>query len=65
VAGARRRRANGPKPASSEPIRRVRPLVVSPSEDLALGAQRFAHRMPRVIRALMEGLGTPDAQNAT
>ena len=45
-------------------MRVVTPLVVSPSEDLALVAQRFAHRMPRVVRYLLEGLGTPDAQSA-
>jgi len=49
---------------ASEPIRSVKPLAVSPSEDLALVAQRFAHRMPRVVRYLLEGLGTPDAQSA-
>lgn len=27
-------------------------------------AQRFAHRMPRLVRYLMEGPGTPDAQSA-
>lgn len=48
----------------SEPMRIVTPLAVSPSEDLAMVAQRFAHRMPRLIRYLMEGLGTPDAQSA-
>ena len=65
VAGAARTRASGAaRPGASEPIRRVEPLVVSPSQDVALVAQRFAHRMPRVIRALMEGLGTPDAQSA-
>jgi NTE family protein len=42
----------------------VTPLVVSPSEDLAMVAQRFAHRMPRLVRYLMDGLGTPDAQSA-
>ena len=50
--------------AVSEPMRLVTPLVVSPSEDLALIAQRFAHRMPRLVRYVMEGLGTPDAQSA-
>src|SRR5690606_12839436 len=35
-----------------------------PSEDLALVAQRFAHRMPRLVRLMLEGLGTPDAQSA-
>jgi NTE family protein len=45
-------------------MRVVTPLLVSPSEDLALVAQRFAHRMPRVVRYLLEGLGTPDAQSA-
>jgi len=37
---------------------------VSPSEDLALVAQRFAHRMPRLLRFMLDGLGTPDAQSA-
>jgi NTE family protein len=49
---------------ASEPIRRVTPLALAPSEDLALVAKRFAHRMPRVVRFLLEGLGTPDAQSA-
>jgi NTE family protein len=48
----------------TEPMRHVMPLVLSPSEDLAMVAQRFAHRMPRLVRYLMEGLGTPDAQSA-
>jgi NTE family protein len=51
-------------PTVSEPMRMVTPLVVSPSEDLALVAQRFAHRMPRLVRYVIEGLGTPDAQSA-
>ena len=49
---------------SVEPMRVVSPLVVSPSEDLALIAQRFAHRMPRLVRYMLDGLGTPDAQSA-
>lgn len=52
----------GAKPV--EPMRVVMPLVVSPSEDLALIAQRFAHRMPRLVRYMLDGLGTPDAQSA-
>ncbi len=48
----------------TEPMRLVTPLVVSPSEDLAMIAQRFAHRMPRVVRWVLDGLGTPDAQSA-
>jgi NTE family protein len=47
-----------------EPIRSVMPLAMSPSEDLALVAQRFAHRMPRLLRYVLDGLGTPDAQSA-
>ncbi len=47
-----------------EPMRVVTPLVVNPSEDLAMVAQRFAHRMPRVVRYVLDGLGTPDAQSA-
>ena len=50
--------------ATAEPMRVVSPLVVSPSEDLALVAQRFAHRMPRLVRLMLDGLGTPDAQSA-
>jgi len=53
---------DGARPA--EPMRVVEPLVVSPSEDLALVAQRFAGRMPRLVRLAMEGLGRPDAQSA-
>lgn len=52
------------RPVPHEPMRRVEAIVVSPSEDMALIAQRFAHRMPRAIRYLIEGLGTPDAQSA-
>jgi NTE family protein len=55
--------ANGAAP-TVEPMRVVTPLVVSPSEDLALIAQRFAHRMPRLVRYMLDGLGTPDAQSA-
>jgi NTE family protein len=51
-------------PPGVEPMRRVTPLVVSPSEDLALVAERFAHRMPRLLRYVLDGLGTPDAQSA-
>ena len=50
--------------AAVEGMRRVDALVVSPSEDLALVAQRFAHRMPRLVRYALDGLGIPDAQSA-
>jgi NTE family protein len=61
--------ASTPKaPASgvsiSEPMRVVMPLVVGPSEDLALVAKAHEHKMPRLIRHLMDGLGTPDAHSA-
>lgn len=48
----------------SEPMRIVTPMIVSPSEDLALVAKAHAHKMPRLIRHLMDGLGTPDTQSA-
>jgi NTE family protein len=48
----------------SEPMRIVRPLVIGPSEDLAIVAAHYAHRMPRLVRHLLDGLGTPDAQSA-
>ena len=47
-----------------EPMRQIVALVVSPSEDLALVARRFSHRMPRLLRFMLDGLGTPDAQSA-
>ena len=45
-------------------MRTVEPLVVSPSHDLALVAKAMGHRMPSVVRYLLDGLGTPDAQSA-
>ena len=54
-------RAHGPR---AMPLSEVTPLVVSPSADLALVAAAFAHKMPRAVRYVMEGLGTPDAQSA-
>lgn len=50
--------------APQEPMRVVTPFSIGPSEDLALVAERCAHRMPRLLRHLMDGLGTPDAQSA-
>jgi len=47
-----------------EPIRPIAVLTLAPSEDLAVVAQRLAHRMPRAVRYLMAGLGTPDSQSA-
>jgi len=47
-----------------EPMRVVTPLVISPSQDLAIIAKTLAHRMPKTIRYVLDGLGTPDAQSA-
>ena len=47
-----------------EPMQVVQPLVVNPSEDLAIVAKALSHRMPRLVRYIMEGLGTPNAQSA-
>jgi len=47
-----------------EPMRIVTPFVINPSEDLAIVAASFAHRMPRPVRYLLDGLGTPNAQSA-
>jgi NTE family protein len=54
----------GARDAVGEPMRVVRPLVVNPSEDLALVASRFSGRLPRLIRYVMDGLGAPDVQSA-
>ncbi len=48
----------------SEPMRPVKPMIVSPSEDLALVAKQFEHRMPRLIRYILDGLGEPNAESA-
>jgi NTE family protein len=63
--------ANGTHPSTrrggakvSEPMRRVDPFVINPSADLAVVAAAFAHKMPRAIRYVMDGLGTPNAQSA-
>ncbi len=55
---------DGGPAALSEPMRVVTPFTIGPSEDLALVAEHCAHRMPRILRHVMDGLGTPDAQSA-
>ena len=50
--------------AVSEPMRLIEPLVISPSADLAIVAAAFAHKMPRAVRYILDGLGTPNAQSA-
>jgi NTE family protein len=47
-----------------EPMRILKPLLVSPSDDIAILAKTLAHRMPRGMRYILDGLGTPDAQSA-
>ncbi len=56
--------ADGEGSTVPEPMRLITPFTIGPSEDLALVAERCAHRMPRLLRHLMDGLGTPDAQSA-
>ena len=51
-------------PSASQPMRSIVPFSLGPSEDLALVASRYASKMPRLIRHMMDGLGTPDAQSA-
>lgn len=51
-------------PTPQEPMRTVEPLVINPSEDLAIVAKALSHRMPRLVRYILEGLGTPNAQSA-
>ncbi|HEY0915143.1 MAG TPA: patatin-like phospholipase family protein [Solimonas sp.] len=52
------------QPGVSEPMRVVKSLTVSPSADIAIIAKTLAHRMPRSLRYVLDGLGTPDAQSA-
>jgi NTE family protein len=47
-----------------EPMRVVKPFIVSPSEDIAVIARSLEKRMPRTIRYVLDGLGTPDVQSA-
>jgi NTE family protein len=60
-AGTKRGRGAAPV---HEPMRRVEPFVLSPSADLAVVAAAFAHKMPRAVRYVLDGLGTPNAQSA-
>lgn len=53
-----------PSEPEHEPMRVVTPLVISPSADIAVIAKTLEHRMPKSIRYVMEGLGTPDATSA-
>src|SRR3990170_632951 len=39
-------------------LRKVDVLVISPSQDIEQIAARYAHRLPRSLRALLRGLGT-------
>ncbi len=50
--------------AANEPMRVVEVVSVNPSTDLAIVAKAFEERMPRVLRYVLDGLGTPDAQSA-
>jgi NTE family protein len=47
-----------------EPMRLINPLVLHPSEDLAVVASGCAHHMPPLVRWLLDGLGNPDARSA-
>jgi NTE family protein len=64
VNGTARRRPRAGASTASEPMRSVEPFVLGPSADLAIVAAAFAHKMPRAIRYVMDGLGTPNAQSA-
>jgi len=50
--------------ALAEPMRIIEPLVLNPSEDLALVAKSLEHRMPWAVRGMLDGLGVPNAQCA-
>jgi NTE family protein len=48
----------------SEPMRRIDSLAVYPSQDLASVAESFGHKMPKLVRYFLEGLGASYAQSA-
>jgi NTE family protein len=54
----------GPVQSISEPMRTIEPLIINPSEDFALIAKNYAHKMPRALRYVLDGLGKPDEQSA-
>ena len=68
LVGANRLLSHGSDPerpdGTATPMRQIDPLVLNPTDDLAIIARSFEHRMPRLIRHVMEGLGRPDAQSA-
>lgn len=47
-----------------EPMRPIESMAVYPSQDLADVAERHAHRLPKVVRYFLEGLGASAAQSA-
>ena len=64
VAAYQKVAAERPQHGVSEPMRVLKSLTVSPSADIAIIAKTLAHRMPRRLRYVLDGLGTPDAQSA-
>lgn len=50
--------------STQEPMRLITPLMIHPSEDLAVVANTFARHMPPVVRWILDGLGTPDVRSA-
>lgn len=47
-----------------EPIRIVKPLIISPSVDLAQIAEHFADKMPAIVRYFLEGLGASRTESS-
>ncbi len=49
---------------TKEPMRVIQPLTINPSVDLAVVAEQFSQKIPRLMRYFMEGLGNSKAQSA-
>lgn len=47
-----------------EPVKKVEPMIISPSTDLAIIAESRSSKMPAVVRYMMEGLGTSKAESS-
>lgn len=47
-----------------EPVKKVEPLIISPSVDLAVIAESRSSKMPAVVRYMLEGLGNSKAESS-
>jgi NTE family protein len=53
-----------PSPEVTEPLKIVKPVAITPSEDIGQVADSFKNRLPPMVRFFLAGLGTKKASSA-